>query len=235
MSMYIVNTELLVPTKPYYLRETTNAMDEISRITENFKYIPTDIELHYQPNMIYGQFDAPSRISVITSVNGVNGFFLKKTIRETGIAFIWFDVIIGHYLFWGNDKKSVINAMNKIRNRIIKYTVYVKPIANVETDKMRSPSPEPEQIRPVSRKNIRAIQTPEQDNDKDNDNVNDGEDIFTTPPPPLLERTFTIGTYNMPGENDWEDEDEDYGEYTEYDDEDGSKFYKDYNKDPDYV
>jgi hypothetical protein len=150
MSFNCANPEFHVPHKPYYLRETTDALEEICSVTDNlqnvpdqFKMLEFQLQLPYKDNMIYGQFDGPSNIAVIDKVNGVDGFFLKKTIHETVIDFIWFQEENCQYLFWGSSKERVIDAMNRIRSRIIKCVKNCKP--ETELDEACPPSPLPSQ------------------------------------------------------------------------------------------
>jgi hypothetical protein len=153
MSYECANPEFYVPHKPYYLRETTNALKEICSVTDNLQNIPDQfkmlefqLQLPYKANMIYGQFDGPSNIAVIKKVNGDGGFFLKKTIHQTVIDFIWFQEENCQYLFWGSSKERVIDAMNRIRSRIIKCVKNYNPEEQVAAC---PPSPLPFQSRPL--------------------------------------------------------------------------------------
>ena len=109
------------------MRKTQNALEEIRSVTNNFKNIPVyfkalDVELRspHKANMIYGQLDGPANLDVINEVNGISGFCLKQVIQESVIDFIWFQTETSQYLFWGSSKERVIDAMNRIRRRIIK-------------------------------------------------------------------------------------------------------------------
>ena len=199
MNFELANPEFCVPFKPYYLRETSSALDEIRRVTNNlqnvpeqFKQLQIQLSLPGKANMVYGQFDAPANIAVIGRVNGEAGFFLKKTICETGIDFIWFHTELGQYLFWGSSKERVIDAMNKIRSRIIKYVKYfaanqqiTKPKECLETppprsesiygctttykqyDFTRSPSPSPDMMfRSISGENYMDSDDDDDDDDE---------------------------------------------------------------------
>ena len=126
MNYESANPEFHVPHKPYYLRKTTHALEEIRSVTNNLQNVPEQfkrldfqLRLPYKANMVYGQFDAPANIAVVKKVNGVDGFFLKKVIHETVIDFIWFQEKNCQYLFWGSSNERVIDAMNRIRSRII--------------------------------------------------------------------------------------------------------------------
>ena len=125
----------IIPSKPYYLRKTITPLDEVCSVTDNFKNVPADFVDLYDDLALrrrvsyYGQFDAPVEHSVLNKVHGKSGFFLKKTIKETGIDFIWHDKKNGLYLFWGSTKLRLIDAMNHIRSRIIKYAVHLSGCA----------------------------------------------------------------------------------------------------------
>lgn len=125
----------IIPSKPYYLRKTITPLDEVCSVTDNFKNVPADFVDLYDDlalrrrDSYYGQFDAPVEHSVLNKVHGKSGFFLKKTIKETGIDFIWHDKKNGLYLFWGSTKLRLIDAMNHIRSRIIKYAVHLSGCA----------------------------------------------------------------------------------------------------------
>jgi hypothetical protein len=83
MNYKSANPEFHVPHKPYYLRKTTHALEEIRSVTNNLQNVPEQFErlafqlrLPYKANMVYGQFDAPANIAVVKKVNGIDGFFL---------------------------------------------------------------------------------------------------------------------------------------------------------------
>lgn len=121
--------EYHVPSEWFHIRETNNPLDEICSVTNNLKNLPKEYkDLKYlldgslrKVSCYYGQMDAPSNLAIIKKVNGKRGFFLKKTIYETVIYFIWWDKVNSAYLFWGSCKMPVIDAMNRIRYRILKY------------------------------------------------------------------------------------------------------------------
>ena len=58
---------------------------------------------------------------------GEDGYFLKLTTRNCDVDMIWHDRQNNMFLFWGPSIYAVVQAMNQIRSRIIKYTVYIKP------------------------------------------------------------------------------------------------------------
>ena len=58
---------------------------------------------------------------------GVKGHFFKLTTTMTGIDLIWHNREMNKFCFWGPSYNSVIEAMNRIRSRIVKYTVYMTP------------------------------------------------------------------------------------------------------------
>ena len=186
MNFESANPEFHVPHKPYYLRKTTYALEEIRSITNNLQNVPEpfkrldfQLRLPYKVNMVYGQFDAPANIAVVKKVNGVDGFFLKKVIHETVIDFIWFHEKNCQYLFWGSSNERVIDAMNQIRNRIIacikeykleedKSEVEPLPcqsrrIVNVKADLAASPPPASEYM---SDKEERVLYSPQHNCDR---------------------------------------------------------------------
>ena len=124
--------EYHVPSEWFHIRETDNPLDEIRSVTNNLKNLPKEYkDLKYlldgnlrNVSCYYGQMDAPSNLAIIKKVNGKRGFFLKKTIHETVIYFIWWDKVNSAYLFWGSCKTPVIDAMNRIRYRILKYATF---------------------------------------------------------------------------------------------------------------
>jgi hypothetical protein len=158
MSFECANPEFHVPHKPYYLRKTAHALDEIRSVTNNLQHVPDQfkrldfqLRLPYKANMIYGQFDAPANIAVVDEVNGLDGFFLKKTIHETVVDFIWFQKEHCQYLFWGSSKERVVDAMNRIRDRIITCVKNYNQESDAEEEAEEAcpPSPLPFQSRPV--------------------------------------------------------------------------------------
>jgi hypothetical protein len=136
------SAEYIIPSKPYYMRETTTPLDEIRSVSDNLSKVPAyfvnlhdDLALRRRVSL-FGQFDAPTHIATLNKVHGKSGFFLKKTIKETGIDFIWHDKENAQYLFWGSTKLRMIDAMNRIRSRIIKYVVHMPNEADVAQPEM---------------------------------------------------------------------------------------------------
>lgn len=117
-----------IPTKPYDLQKTRNPIEEIYRATNNFKNISTEAAFmlinrltnRLHDEVVYGQFNAPDR-AIAALVNGNGGAFLKKTVFNKGVYFIWYDMSKGIYLFWGPSVYKVCDAMNLIRSRIVMY------------------------------------------------------------------------------------------------------------------
>jgi hypothetical protein len=122
--------DYILPFKPYHLRKTTNALDEIRFVTNDLQNLPSYFaSLEYELSgrqrfTMYGQFDAPTDKKIIQKINGKNGFFLKKTIREADIDLIWWNEVTNHYLFWGTTKGRIIDAMNRLRSRIAMIVVH---------------------------------------------------------------------------------------------------------------
>jgi hypothetical protein len=74
---------------------------------------------------IYGRFNAPFDREMVEKINGDDQYFLKMTMQASDIDLIWYDREYNKYRFWGATKFKVVDAMNRIRSRIIKYAVHV--------------------------------------------------------------------------------------------------------------
>jgi hypothetical protein len=122
-----------VPEKSdYYYDESTNPIEEICKYTDNLEYIPP--EMRYQMlseicrqkgSSVYGHYDAPPNKHIVAQINGESGYFLKKTTAAANIYLIWYNPRKERYMFWGPSERSVRDAMNRIRGRIVKYVVHL--------------------------------------------------------------------------------------------------------------
>jgi hypothetical protein len=115
------------------------ALLDIEKFTNRFENIKdTDfigqlydgVNAHYSPYgfspVIIGYIPAPPKSSsnsqdVIKKVIGTQGYWLKKTTRDCGLHFIWYEPVLNNFLFWAPNRFSIVRAMKAIRWRIIKY------------------------------------------------------------------------------------------------------------------
>jgi hypothetical protein len=123
-----------IPTKPYYLSQTFRPLEEICGVTNNFTYMSEDFKrlLFFRignrpwPTTV-GMFNAPTYLDTIKKIIGIDGHFLKLTTRNCDVDMIWHDRRNNLFVFWGPSIYTVVQAMNQIRSRIIKYTLHVYP------------------------------------------------------------------------------------------------------------
>ena len=127
--------EYTIPDKPYSLDECESPEDEIRRMTNRYAGFASDVKdrlftrLDHRKHTtsIYGRFNAPLSREMVEKINGSDEYFLKKTMEASDIDLIWYDSEYNKYRFWGPSKFKVVDAMNRIRSRIIKYVVHVQP------------------------------------------------------------------------------------------------------------
>jgi hypothetical protein len=74
---------------------------------------------------VYGHYDAPPNKHIVAQINGECGYFLKKTTAAANIYLIWYHPSKERYMFWGPTERSVRDAMNRIRGRIVKHVVHM--------------------------------------------------------------------------------------------------------------
>jgi hypothetical protein len=125
--------EYAIPEKPYALDECMSAEDEICHMTNRYAGFAFEVKdrlfsrLDHRKNTvsIYGRFNAPSDREMVEKINGGDQYFLKMTMQASDIDLIWYDREYNKYRFWGATKFKVVDAMNRIRSRIIKYAVHV--------------------------------------------------------------------------------------------------------------
>ena len=136
MSSQIVNQQqsYQIPTKPYYLAPTICPLEEICVFTNNLAFVSEDFRANLfcrissrQWSTTVGMFNAPQDVNALKMIIGEDGYFLKLTTRNCDVDMIWHDRQNNMFLFWGPSIYAVVQAMNQIRSRIIKYTVYIKP------------------------------------------------------------------------------------------------------------
>lgn len=120
------------PTKPYWLVQTARPLEEMCQVTNNLQcispeYIPILLarigQRHWATT--YGTFKAPPAPESLKRVIGSDGYFLKMTTQNCNIDLIWYHHNSQHFMFWGPSANTVIQAMNHIRSRIVKYTIYL--------------------------------------------------------------------------------------------------------------
>ena len=133
------------PTKPYYLSQTIRPLEEICGVTNNFTYMSEEFKrvLFFRIGnrpwpTTFGMFNAPPHILTLKKIIGIDGHFLKLTTQNCDVDMIWHDRRNNMFVFWGPSNYAVVQAMNQIRSRIIKYTVYVNP-AQVRTHPVQEP------------------------------------------------------------------------------------------------
>jgi hypothetical protein len=126
---------------------------------------------------------------------GEDGYFLKLTTRNCDVDIIWHDRHNNMFLFWGPSIYAVVQAMNQIRGRIIKYTIYMKPQQAISTQPQQAISTQPQQAistqpqQAISTQPQQAISTqpqqalstqPQQDGIED---ISDDDDEYADMPP----------------------------------------------------
>ena len=123
-----------IPTKPYYLVPSVHPLEEICAVTYNLTFVSEEFRniLFFRISgrpwpTTFGMFNAPTNSNALKMIIGEDGYFLKLTTRNCDVDIIWHDRQNNRFLFWGPSMYNVIQAMNQIRSRIIKYTVYVTP------------------------------------------------------------------------------------------------------------
>jgi hypothetical protein len=136
-----------IPTKPYYLAPTVRPLEEICGVTYNLHQISEEFKSKLLFRIgnrnwptTFGMYKAPRNINALKMIIGENGYFLKLTTTNCDVDMIWHDRRNEMFLFWGPCIYAVVQAMNQIRGRIIKYTIYVNPLPAQE------PEQQPEQV-----------------------------------------------------------------------------------------
>ena len=183
-NMYSQNNNLntikyIIPRQPYQLYEDYFPLYSISYITDGLnqldeKYKGELINKLLQRNgryscmpTIYGEYTVPSSVDTLKMIIGIKGYYLKLTTTTTGIDLIWHNRENNKFCFWGPSYNTVNNAMNRIRSRIVKYTVYMTPPPNPPQT-----NPPPAPMKPKRNNNIM----------KDNNyNSSDNEDYSDMP------------------------------------------------------
>ena len=122
-----------VPEKSeYYYDESSNPIEEICKYTDNLEHIPAEIRYQMlaaicqqKGSSVYGHYDAPENKHLVAQINGQGGYFLKKTTAIANIYLIWYNPVKARYMFWGPSERTVRDAMNRLRGRIVKYVVHL--------------------------------------------------------------------------------------------------------------
>jgi len=122
-----------VPEKnEYYYDDSPNPIEEICKYTDNLENIQPEIRYRMLSDIcrnksisVYGDYAAPPNKQIVDQINGQGGYFLKMTAEAAGIYLIWYYQAKERYLFWGPTTRSVRDAMNRIRGRIVKYVVHL--------------------------------------------------------------------------------------------------------------
>jgi len=124
-----------IPEKTdYYYDKCRNPIEEICTVTDNleqlspeFRYAMLSYICQEDATSTYGEYDAPPCQAIVDKINGSGGHFLKLTVEAANIYLIWYNRAKNTYMFWGPTEQKVRDAMNRIRGRIVKYTVHVNP------------------------------------------------------------------------------------------------------------
>lgn len=122
-----------VPEKSeYYYDESSNPIEEICKYTDNLEHIPAEIRYQMlaaicqqKGSSVYGHYAAPENKHLVAQINGQGGYFLKKTTAIANIYLIWYNPVKARYMFWGPSERTVRDAMNRLRGRIVKYVVHL--------------------------------------------------------------------------------------------------------------
>jgi hypothetical protein len=137
-----------VPPKVYLLRSTTHPIEEIGLHTDMFQKIQEPYREFLFRRLcdrakletMYSELPAPSDVEILKRIIGENGHYLKLTTGNCNVDFIWHDRDAKLFRFWAPKKYSLIQAMNIIRGRIIKYVGFPY---DVEELFMNFPPPPP--------------------------------------------------------------------------------------------
>lgn len=127
-----------IPSKEtYQYRVCSHPIEEICLVTNYLANIPDDFKSAMLKFIckeglngpsVYAECVAPPNPVTVHKINGNGGYFLKKTAEEANIYLIWYNRDRGVYMFWGAVERTVRDAMNRIRGRIVKYVVYVNSV-----------------------------------------------------------------------------------------------------------
>lgn len=133
------NTKYIIPKQPYKLYQDYYPLYSISYMTDGLneldeKYKRELINKLLERNgryncmpTIYGEYTIPSSVDTLKMIIGIKGHYFKLTTTMTGVDLIWHNRENNKFCFWGPSYNTVNDAMNRIRSRIIKYTVYMTP------------------------------------------------------------------------------------------------------------
>ena len=157
-----------IPPKVYLLRSTTHPIEEIGAHTDLFQKISEPYREFLFRRLcdrakletMYSDLPAPSEVELLKQIIGENGHYLKLTTSNCNVDFIWHDREAKLFRFWAPKKYNLIQAMNIIRGRIIKYVGFPsysgEPFINFPPPppppkhEYRSASPEPITPEPIT-------------------------------------------------------------------------------------
>lgn len=122
-----------IPTVPFYLATSNRPIEEICDVTDyltklNPEFIVDMLKAictrQIKGTSFYGEFKAPPP-RIAQQVNGRGGYFLKETAKpeNANIYLAWYNAKENVYMFWGPTKFKVVDAMKRIRSRIVKYFI----------------------------------------------------------------------------------------------------------------
>ena len=130
------NTYTVPSKESYFLERCNKPLEEICLATNYFQLISSDFKVamlkfvcehSLKGPSVYGEYAAPSDHETLNYINGKGGYFLKKTAEDANIYLIWHHRQKNIYKFWGATERGVRDAMNRLRGRIVKYVIHVKP------------------------------------------------------------------------------------------------------------
>ena len=163
-----------IPAKAYLLRTTTHPIEEIGAHTNLFQQIPEPYREFLFRRLcdrakletVYSDLPAPNDAEILKRIIGENGHYLKLTTGNCNVDFIWHDREAKVFRFWAPKKYNLIQAMNIIRGRIIKYVGEFQPVYEIPEPFINLPPPPPPPTRayrsaspePISRAPIKTRQ-----------------------------------------------------------------------------
>jgi hypothetical protein len=153
----------------YQFRPCSHPIEEICQATNYLELLPADFKREMLRFIcrqaanglsVYAEYNAPP---IAEQINGAGDYFLKKIAEETNIYLIWYNRKCGVYMFWGANEHNVRNALNRIRDRIVKHGLHVaSPGLYIlsHNNIARSPSPPcpPPRHQSLPQKTFRPIQ-----------------------------------------------------------------------------
>jgi hypothetical protein len=125
----------MIPQKPYAIKPAPHILEEISAMTKDFELLEPAFRIELIQRVrcrswgrsFYGAYNVTDDVEALKLIIGKGGYYFKLTTENTGIDLIWHDRSRNIFCFWAPDKRSLIDAMDRIRSRIVKITVHVLP------------------------------------------------------------------------------------------------------------